>query len=114
MEIRSMKVRAAIFDIYGTLLEVGPPPSDADGRWQALFRDTFQVEPMLSRLEFSVATNRAIARRHAEAKARGIQFPEIVWPSVVAEVLPAFSKLTKQSQEEFIFRQIQLGRTTRL
>ena len=109
-----MKVRAAIFDVYGTLLEVGPAPSSADERWKALFRDTFNSEPALSRLDFSIATNRAIAMRHAEAKARGIQFPEIVWPSVVGEVLPGFSRLAASVQNEFIFRQIQIGRTTQL
>jgi FMN phosphatase YigB (HAD superfamily) len=109
-----MKVRAAIFDVYGTLLEVGPPPADGDARWQELFRNTFRVGTNLSRLDFSVACNRAITRRHTEAKARGIPFPEIVWPSIVAEVLPAFNKLKAPAQEEFIFRQIQIGRTTRL
>src|SRR5687767_952495 len=109
-----MKVRAAIFDVYGTMLEVGPPPGDADERWKALFRDTFKSEPTLSRLDFSIASNRAIAMRHAEAKARGIQFPEIVWPCIVAEVLPGFSRLSSSLQDEFVFRQIQIGRTTQL
>jgi FMN phosphatase YigB (HAD superfamily) len=109
-----MKIRAAIFDVYGTLLDVSPPPSNADARWQVLYRDSFQTEPALSRLDFSVACSRAIARRHTEARARGIPFPEIVWPSVVAEVLPAFGRLKPPAQEEFVFRQIQIGRTTRL
>lgn len=109
-----MKLRAAIFDVYGTLLEVGPPPADGDARWRELFRESFQSEPTLSRVDFSVACNRAIARRHADAKARGIVFPEIVWPSVVAEVLPAISRLSLPAQEEFVFRQIQIGRTIRL
>lgn len=109
-----MKIRAAIFDVYGTLLEVGSPQSDAEARWQALFHDTFQSAPTLSRIDFSVATNRAIARRHTEARARGIPFPEINWPAVVAEVLPAFSRLPSAAQEDFAFRQIQIGRTIRL
>lgn len=109
-----MKVRAAIFDVYGTLLEVGPPPSDADARWEKLFQDTFQSRPTLTRLDFSVACNRAIARRHTESRARGIPFPEIVWPSIVTEVIPALGKLKAAVQEEFIFGQIQIGRTTRL
>jgi len=109
-----MKVRAAIFDIYGTLLEVGPPPPDGDARWKGLFQEYFQTTPPLSRLDFSVTCGRVIARRHAEAKARGVPFPEIVWPSIVAEVVPAFSKLKPATQEEFVFRQIQIGRTTRL
>ena len=50
-----MNIRAVIFDIYGTLLEVGPPPPDADARWQRLCRDLLRAEPRLSRLQFSVA-----------------------------------------------------------
>ncbi len=109
-----MKIRAAIFDVYGTLLEVGPPPSNGDARWEKLFQDTFQTKPTLSRLDFSVACNRAIARRHTEARARGIPFPEIVWPSIVMEVIPALGRLTAPAQAEFIFGQIRIGRTTRL
>ena len=51
-----MNIRAIIFDIYGTLLEVGPPPPDADARWQRLFADLLHSEPRLSRLDFYVAT----------------------------------------------------------
>jgi len=109
-----MKLRAAIFDVYGTLLEVGPPPADADARWDALFHDAFHTAPPLKRLDFSVACSRATARRHAEARARGIAHPEIVWPAVVADVLPAFAGLGLSAQEDFLRRQIQLGRTIRL
>jgi FMN phosphatase YigB (HAD superfamily) len=37
MEQNKLKIRAVIFDIYGTLLQVGAPPADADVRWQKLF-----------------------------------------------------------------------------
>lgn len=108
------RIRAVIFDLYGTLLQVGPPPPDADALWQKLFHETFQSATKLSRLEFSVATNQAIAKRHAEARARGIATPEVSWPAIVAEVLPEFQRLTPAAQEEFLFRHIQTGRTTRL
>src|SRR5215468_1474699 len=108
----SPKIRALIFDLYGTLLQVGPPPADADALWRTLFRDTFRIDPRLSRLEFSVACNQAIAQRHAAARARGIAFPEIGWPAVVTEVLPEFSKLDARARDEFLFRHIQTGRTT--
>jgi|ERR1051325_4355371 FMN phosphatase YigB (HAD superfamily) len=109
-----MKIRAVIFDVYGTLLQVGPPPTDADARWRSLFRDAFHAEPKLSRLEFAVACNHLIAQRHASAHARGISFPEICWPSVVAAVLPEFARLAAGAQEEFLFQHIQTGRTTHL
>ena len=106
-----MKIRAVIFDVYGTLMQVGPPPSNADLLWRALFQETFAAEPPLGRLEFSVACNRAITMRHTAARARGIPYPEIFWPSIVAEVLPGFVRLDASAQAEFVFRQIQIGRT---
>lgn len=109
-----MNARALIFDIYGTLLEVGPPPADADARWQDVFRTMLRIEPPCSRLEFSIASSQVIARRHEAARRRGISWPEVYWPAVVAEVLPGFSQLSRPEQDEFVFRQIQTGHTTRL
>ena len=45
-------VRAVLFDLYATLLEVGPPPSDADARWQRLFRESLDTDPPFGRVEF--------------------------------------------------------------
>ncbi len=109
-----MNIRAVILDVYGTLLEVGVPPCDADARWQKLFAERLGTPPPFSRLEFAVRTGQAVARRHAEAKARGIQWPEIVWPSVVTEVLPKLAGLSVPQLDDFLFHQIQLGRTLRL
>ena len=114
MELSYVSIQAIIFDIYGTLLEVGPPPSDGEARWQRLCRDMLHVEPRLSRLDFSIASSKAIARRHEVARARGIAWPEIFWPSVVAEVLPELARLPRQDRDEFLFRQIQTGHTTRM
>jgi FMN phosphatase YigB (HAD superfamily) len=109
-----MKIRAVLFDVYGTLLQVGPPPADADARWHVLLAQTLGDAPKMTRLDFSVACSRAIERRHAASHARGIQHPEIYWPAVMAEVLPAFRDLDIRAQEDFIFQQIQLGRSIRL
>ena len=106
-----MNIRAVIFDLYGTLLEVGTCPPDADARWHRLCRDLLRIEPRLSRLEFSVATSQVIARHHQHARARGIRWPEVHWPAVVAEVLPELVRLPRREQEEFLFRQIQTGHT---
>lgn len=109
-----MKIRALIFDIYGTILEVGAPPPDADARWQKLFHDLFHAEPAMSRLDFSVACSKVIARLHEAARVLGIPRPEVGWPSVVAEVLPGLRTLSSKDQSEFLYRQIQTGHTTRV
>jgi len=109
-----MKVRAVIFDVYGTLLQVGPPPPDADARWQRLWRDLLGAEPRLSRLQFSAASSQVIARHHQAAQARGIPWPEVHWPSIVAEVMPELAQLSRHDQEQFLFRQIQTGHSTRM
>jgi FMN phosphatase YigB (HAD superfamily) len=106
-----MKIRAVIFDIYGTVLQVGPPPAQADDLWQALFKDIFKKPPLQSRLDFSIACSRAITLRHNAAHARGITKPEILWPSIVAEVLPGFAKLKPTAQNNFVYRQMQIGRS---
>lgn len=109
-----MKIRAVIFDVYGTLMQVGPPPAAADALWETLHQDLLKQAAPLTRLNFSVACNRAITLRHKAAHARGIAKPEILWPAIVAEVLPGFAKLKPDVQEEFVYRQIQLGRTISL
>jgi putative hydrolase of the HAD superfamily len=114
MELSNVTIRAIIFDLYGTLLEVGPPPIDAEANWQRLFQDLFQTEPRLSRLDFSVACSRVIARHHEVARARGIDWPEIDWASVVAEVLPDLTRLPERDREAFFLRHIRTGHTTRL
>lgn len=109
-----MNIRSIIFDVYNTLLDVGPPPPDADVQWQHLCLDTFHTEPRLSRLQFSVAVSRIIARYHEDARNCGIHWPEIHWPSVVKEVFPELLQLTSVELEEFIFRHIQTGHTLRM
>jgi FMN phosphatase YigB (HAD superfamily) len=114
MESRRLSVRAVICDVYQTLLEVGPPPADAAAQWAALWRRTFGHEPPCSLLEFAAACSRVIAREHAAARACGIAFPEVWWPAVVAEVLPAWRSLAPVRQAAFIAGHMQLGRSLRL
>lgn len=109
-----MKIRAAIFDIYGTLLEVGPPPGDAEEQWLKLWLELLKAEPRMTRLEFSVACSRVISRQHAASKARGILKPEVTWPDVVAEAVPEFRVMPPADQEAFLWRQIRTGHTIRL
>jgi FMN phosphatase YigB (HAD superfamily) len=107
----NMKLRAILFDVYGTLMRVGPAPANAEKLGQELFQEFSRSAPPLARLDFSIACNRAIMLRHNSAHARGIAYPEILWPSIVAEIVSAFATLEPEQQTEFIFRQIQIGRT---
>lgn len=105
-----MTIRAVIWDVYSTLLEVGPPPSDAEAQWRRLFEKTFGATPTATRLEFFAACSQVIAKRHDWAKSRGIAKPEIQWPSVVIELLPELSRCSAPVREEFIYQHIQTGR----
>lgn len=109
-----MNIRAAIFDVYTTILEVGAPPSNGDALWQRLFAEKLGQTPPLTRTQFSARTAQVIARQHAEAKARGIPWPEILWPAVVLQVIPDLARLRPAELEDFLIRQMQMGRTLRL
>jgi FMN phosphatase YigB (HAD superfamily) len=109
-----MKIRAVIFDIYGTLLEVGPPPADVEARWEFLWKNTLAVPARLTLAEFAVACEKIIVREHDTARAAGTRYPEILWPSVAQEVLPELKRLTDAERDDFLFRHSQLQRTVRL
>ncbi len=114
MEHQDLKLRAVIFDVYATLLEVGAPPPDAEARWQKLFESMLGTPSPISRMEFSRRSSQLIARRHAAAKQAGIVWPEIVWPTIVREVLPEVGRLSATKRDDFILRQMEIGRTLRL
>jgi len=109
-----MNIRAVIFDIYTTILEVGPPPANAEALWSRLFEELLAEPPPFSRTEFSVRTARVIARHHAAARACGISWPEVQWPLVVREAIPSLARLPARKLADFLFRQMQIGRTLRL
>ena len=107
-----MTIRAVIFDVYSTILEVGPAPADAEIRWQRLFAERFHTAPRWTRLEFAAACSQVIARRHEWARVRGIAWPEIHWPTVVTELLPELAG--SDDLDGFILGHIQTGRTLRM
>ncbi len=111
-----MKLRAVLFDVYGTLLEVLPPAEDADARWQALVASLPGPGPgpALTRAEFLAACHTVIARHHHAARTRGIACPEVQWPGVVGEVLPGFRQLPRVRQDDFVIRQVQTVHQTHL
>ncbi|HEY2953494.1 MAG TPA: HAD family hydrolase [Verrucomicrobiae bacterium] len=108
-----MSLRAVIFDIYNTLLEV-LPPDNADEHWARLWRRHFNTPPRLSLKDFSVQADLVVAREHATAKAAGIAFPEVLWPAVMAEVVPELAGLTAPAREDFLYEQTRCWHTVRL
>ncbi len=86
-------LRAAIFDVYGTILAFGPAPADADARWADAWRSALGREPRLTLAEFVAAGRAVVATEHATARACGLPFPEVHWPEIVDAVLPEFAAL---------------------
>lgn len=109
-----MKLRAAIFDVYKTILDVGPPPGDAAIRWRTLWREHFGGEPRIDLAGFGAGCDRIVAREHAAARTTGIERPEIYWPDVVREILPELAVLPAERQADFMLRQVELWHTVRL
>ena len=109
-----MKIRAVIFDIYNTLLEVGPPPSDAEAQWEKLCREAFAGTPCPSLRAFNRTCDEVIAREHASARATGIQWPEVYWPDVLTAALPELAKFPANALAGFALRHARLTRTVRM
>lgn len=109
-----MNLRAIIFDVYGTLLEVGAPPATAQEKWEVLWRNLLQRPPALSLSDFSRGCDIMVAREHTRAHAQGIQYPEVCWPAVVGAVVPQVNLLSHRKRDEFLFEQAQLWHTVRL
>ena len=109
-----MSVRAVIFDVYKTILEVGPPPSDREEKWRALARDWLGAMPRLELAAFAAACEQVIAREHALARAAGISHPEIYWPDVATEVLPELGSFSAETRADFLFQQQSLFRSVQL
>jgi FMN phosphatase YigB (HAD superfamily) len=109
-----MKVRAVILDLYKTLLEVGPPPADAEERWEFLWEDMLADAARLTLSEFAEGCEKIIAEEHSLARGLGIQNPEIYWPAVARRVLPELERLQETELDTFLLRHAQLQRTIRL
>jgi len=106
-----MKIRAVLLDIYKTLLEVGPPPADADVLWEQLWGERLAAQPRLTLEAFAIECDKIIAREHAAAHEAGIAYPEIYWPAVAREALPELDRLKDRALDEFLLAHAQLQRT---
>lgn len=109
-----MKPSAVILDVYGTLLELRQDPWDIDQHWVSFWGSRLHTYPRLTPAQFTEECDRVIAREHAMARARGIQFPEVYWPHVVVEVLPECARLSDRELCELRFFYKGLPREARL
>jgi HAD superfamily hydrolase (TIGR01509 family) len=107
-------LRAFIFDIYSTLLEVRPPPPNAELLWSELCRGLPASSPVPSLPQFNSACQQFIAQEHARARIRGVQFPEVYWPDIARAALPALSPFSDKAVDDFLYRHAQLERTVSL
>jgi len=80
-------VRAVIFDVYGTLLQMQPPAGDVEGAWQELFLESYQEKSPLDLEALALRCTEIVAEDHAAARKLGIRYPEVCWPSVMARAL---------------------------
>lgn len=109
-----MNVRAVIFDLYKTLLRVGPPPPNAEKLWSELLARRWPQPPSMTLAQFAAACEAVTVREHARARAVGIPHPEVFWPAVASEVLPCLAHLTQRQCDDFLFAHAQLVRTISL
>jgi FMN phosphatase YigB (HAD superfamily) len=110
----NVTIHAVLCDIYETLLEVGPPPADAQQRWEALCHDTLSTTPVPTLAGFAAAAAAVTQREHAAANAGGIAYPEIFWPAVAREAWPVLISLGADRLDDFLFEHAQLQHTIRL
>ena len=108
-------VRAIIFDVYKTILDVREAPFDAaEKRWRKLFVQTFGSTLDVSLEELANRCAGIVREDHSEARGRGIDHPEVNWPTVMKRALPVLDSLSEAKLANFIFHHAQLSRTLKL
>ncbi|MCX8155241.1 MAG: HAD family hydrolase [Verrucomicrobiae bacterium] len=103
-----MKPRAIIFDVYKTLLEVGPPPPEVETLWAELWQRFFSQPPPLSLAEFGLACERWMREEFAQAQVRGIPFPEVYWPRIACLAAADLAALKPRQLEDFLVAQARI------
>jgi len=86
-------MKALIFDLYHTLLQLDPPSEDREERWRSLWLQAGIGSPRLSVAAFLDACRAGVAVERSRAQAAGVAVPEVIWPRIVDAVLPEFAVL---------------------
>ena len=94
-------VRAIIFDVYKTILDVGEAPSDAEKRWRNLLVQTLGSTLDVSLDELANRCAGIVREDHNEARGRGINHPEVNWPTVMKRALPILDSLPEARLADF-------------
>ena len=104
-------IKLVVFDIYKTILRVGPQLTVQPGQWTSLWERFFPaMEPPCSHVVFKERMEREVAREHDRAGTHGVLFPEVCWEELVLRVLPGLKSLGKEKRRDFIYRQMRLER----
>ena len=107
-------IRAVICDIYGTLLDVGPPPPDAEERWLDLWNNHRLPHPAPSLSDLDTAVRARVPASHAAGRATGLVQPEIIWPDLAESAFPALRLIPPENRTAFYHHHATLVRSTRL
>ncbi len=107
-------LRAFIFDIYNTLLELRPPQANPELRWPELWRSLPAGLPPLSLRDFNSRCQQIVAQEHARARARRVDFPEVSWPDVARAAVPELAQLSEKQVNDFLYDHAQLERSVSL
>jgi len=94
--------KAVIFDVYHTLIRVGPAPFDASERWQRLWVASGARDPCPTLEQFSARCRGFVDEEHLRARSLGVPYPEVVWPEIIGRALPSLARLDCSSRDEWI------------
>ncbi|MEP6670040.1 MAG: HAD family hydrolase [Chthoniobacter sp.] len=112
--VPDLPVKAVICTIYGTLLECGPAPADAEDAWTRLWREKLRRPPRTTLAEFNRAADLAFQTEANILSVRGVENPAPYWPAVAELLLPELRDLSAQSAADFLYTHAQLRRSVQL
>ncbi|MFY8215615.1 MAG: HAD family hydrolase [Chthoniobacterales bacterium] len=103
-----------IFDVYQTIIRVGPAPDDAENRWVGLWSASGELGACPTLDTFAADCREIVDGEHRRARAAGIAFPEVVWPEVILRAVPSLVKMEKSVLDRWIFDHQMCLRTVEL
>lgn len=107
-------LKAVIFDVYQTLLNVSHLEEDTEVEWENLHAEFFGSAPAVTLDHLAERCRHLVSEDHAHAHEFGVWHPEVVWTDIMAQALPAFAGLAASRKDDFLYRHIQLLRSLKL